>query len=167
MASTVSSSTMIIEVKEKITLNGNKYDNIVEKRINGISQIDKRIVTIPANQDSTIATFKTAVGGTNQDGAVDLQDVKYIRLTNLDDTNSVSVAIQIDTTEDDTANSTAEMSFIFDLDAGMSWIFGEPHDSVFAKDDDATYVTTKHDIESIMVDSGSNAVDVEFLIAST
>tara|TARA_R110002110_G_scaffold45941_2_gene139427 strand:- start:515 stop:1015 length:501 start_codon:yes stop_codon:yes gene_type:complete len=164
----VNSATLITKISEKITLNGNKYDNIIEKRITGISQIDKRIVTIPAGQDSTIASFKFKVGGTGQDGAVDLQDVKYIRLTNLDDTNSVSISIQIDTTESDAAGSTADMAFIFDLDAGMSWVFGEPHDSVFAKDDDATYVETRHDIESIMIDSGAdNAVDVEFLIASS
>jgi len=163
----VNSATLITKISEKITLNGNKYNNVVEKRINGISQIDKRIVTVPAGQDSTIASFKWKVGGTAQDGADDLQDVKYIRLTNLDDTNSVSVNIQIDTTEDDAAGSDAEMAFIFDLDAGMSWVFGEPHDSVFAKDDNATYSTTRHDIESIMIDSGDNDVDVEFLIASS
>jgi len=55
----VNSSTLITKISEKITLNGNKYDNVVEKRISGISDIFKRIVTCPADVDTTI--FRSGV----------------------------------------------------------------------------------------------------------
>ena len=57
----VNSATLITQITEKITLNGNKYDNVVEKRISGISDIFKRIVTCPANSETTVAMFHSSV----------------------------------------------------------------------------------------------------------
>ena len=171
----VSSATLITKISEKITLNGNKYDNIVEKRISGISDIFKRIVTIPADSDLTDAdTGKTTIVSFSSttaisDGALDIQNVKYIRLTNLDDTNTIGVSLQIDIDEDDSAVDGDDDSHEFNLEAGMSWIFGSPHDSVIVDDDDPniTELSVRRDLQSIMIDPASNAVDVEILIASS
>ena len=44
---------------------------------------------------------------------------------------------------------------------------GTPHDSVAAYTTDSSVQTVLHDLESILVDPGSNAVDVEIFVAST
>ena len=115
----INSSTLITQVTEKITLNGNKYNNVVEKRISGISDIFKRIVTCPANSETTVAMFHSSVA----DGTLsplDIDNVKYIRVTNLDDTNSVNLNLQIDVTESGSGASAANETATILLEAGHS-----------------------------------------------
>jgi len=107
-----------------------------------------------------VAVFQA---GTNtQDGALDLQDVKYLRVTNLDASNSVNLSLQISTAE----NGTADSSCTVLLEAGKSFIMGAVHDGIAVDDDAATIVTTLTDLESIIVDPSSNDVTVEVFIAS-
>ena len=161
----VNSSTLITKISEKITLNGNKYDNVVEKRISGISDIFKRIVTCPANVDTTI--FRSGVSVDVTDSSVDVQDVKYIRVTNLDDTNSVNLNLQIDVTESGSGASAANETATILLEAGHSFLMGTSHDSVAAYDTDSSVQTTLHDLESILIDPSANAIDIEILVASS
>ena len=161
----VNSSTLITKISEKITLNGNKYDNVVEKRISGISDIFKRIVTCPANVDTTI--FRSGVSVDVTDSSVDVQDVKYIRVTNLDDTNSVNLNLQIDVTESGSGASAANETATILLEAGHRFLMGTSHDSVAAYDTDSSVQTTLHDLESILIDPSANAIDIEILVASS
>jgi hypothetical protein len=166
----INSSTLITQITEKITLNGNKYNNVVEKRITGISDVFKRIVSIDADDDATIAVFKSTVsiaGGTADtggDGALKKSSVKYIRITNLDDTNSVNISLQLDSGED---NSAADLSVTHLLEAGKSFIMGAADEAVHADDDAGAIVTALTDLESIIADPGSNAGTVEIFIASS
>ena len=159
------SATLITKISEKITLNGNKYDNVVEKRISGISDIFKRIATCPANVDTTI--FRSGVSVDVTDSSVDVQDVKYIRVTNLDDTNSVNLNLQIDVTESGSGASAANETATILLEAGHSFLMGTSHDSVAAYDTDSSVQTTLHDLESILIDPSANAIDMEILVASS
>ena len=109
-----------------------------------------------------LISFKDTVGGA--DGAMDIQNVKYIRVTNLDSSNAVNLSLQIDTSENDT---TAADSATVLLEAGKSFILGTPHDSVAVDDDDSAIVTTLNDLESILVDSSTHAVRMEILVASS
>ena len=161
----VNSATLITKISEKITLNGNKYDNVVEKRISGISDIFKRIVTCPANVDTTI--FRSSVSVDVTDSSLDVQDVKYIRVTNLDDTNSVNLNLQIDVTESGSGASAANETATILLEAGHSFLMGTSHDSVAAYDTDSSVQTTLHDLESILIDPSANAIDIEILVASS
>ena len=159
----VNSATLITKISEKITLNGNKYNNVVEKRISGISDIFKRIVTCPANSETTVAMFHSSVA----DGTLsplDIDDVKYIRFTNLDDTNSITLSLQSDVGEDDSA---ADESASILVEAGKSFIMGVPNDGIGISDADASLVTDLVDLESLVVFTGGSAVDVEIFIASS
>ena len=159
----VNSATLITKISEKITLNGNKYNNVVEKRISGISDIFKRIVTCPANSETTVAMFHSSVA----DGTLsplDIDDVKYIRFTNLDDTNSITLSLQSDVGEDDSA---ADESASLLVEAGKSFIMGVPNDGIGISDANASLVTDLVDLESLVVQPGSNAINVEIFIAST
>jgi len=153
-------ATLKVKIQEDIILDNQDYGSKRVLEIGSIDEISKRIVTVPANGDTVVASFKSATSVA--DGAFDIQDVKYIRLTNLDSSNSVNLNLMIDDDEDDAAHSESARIV---LEAGKSFIMGSPHDSVavFA----STVVDTNlYDLESIMIDSGTNAVNVEVIIAS-
>jgi len=163
MASTITAATMTVSLTENITLKGKNQGATTSFSIASINEIFKRIVTCPASQDTTIALFQSAVSDNIESLGLDTQDVKYIRVTNLDDTNSVNLSLQIDAGEDDSA---ADESATILLAAGQSFVMGTSHDSVAVSDANATIETTLHDLESILIDPNGNAVDIEVFVAS-
>ena len=78
-------ATLTTTIKEELTLNGIERGSTNILSITSVNEVFQRMVTCPANQDTTIASFKAAVN--TSDGSLDLDDVKYIRVTNLDSTN--------------------------------------------------------------------------------
>ena len=133
-----------------------------QKTISDITAFSKRIVSIAADDDATVLVFKSTTA--SADGALDLQNVKYIRITNLDSTNSVNMSLQIDSDED---NSAANESCTILLEAGMTFMMGTPDEGIHVNDDAATIITALTDLESIIIDPGSNTGSVEVFTAST
>ena len=162
MASTVTAATLTVTVSESVTLNGQDLGATNEKTIASINEIYKRIVTCPANSETTLAHFHSSVA----DGTLaplDIEDVKYIRVTNLDDTTSITLSLQSDVGEDDSA---ADESASLLIEAGRSFIMGSPNDGIGISDANANLVTDLVDLESLVVFTGSSAIDVEVFIAS-
>tara|TARA_R100000805_G_C3540317_1_gene55635 strand:+ start:84 stop:563 length:480 start_codon:yes stop_codon:yes gene_type:complete len=149
---------------ESITLNGQDFGNTNVFSISGINNVYKRIVTCPANVDTTI--LRTGVTVDVTDSSMDVQNVKYIRVTNLDASNSVNLNLQIDITESDSGASAANETATILLAAGQSFVMGTSHDSVAAHDTDASVQTTLHDLESILIDPSANEVKLEVIAAS-
>ena len=164
MASTVTADKLVVKLSESIILNGQRYGGSNILVVNSINEVYKRIVTCPANVDTTV--FRSGVTVDVTDSSMDVQDVKYIRLTNLDDTEPINVNLQIDVTESGSGASSANETATILLAAGHSFVMGTPHDSVAAYTTDSSVQTVLHDLESILVDPGSNAVDVEIFVAS-
>ena len=160
MATTITAATMTVSITESISLNGSAQGAVNSFTVDSINEVFKRIVTCPASQDTTVATFQTATN--TADNAIDLEDVRYIRLTNLDDTNSVNLSLQVAGGEDGSAN----MSTTLLIEAGKSFVMGSPHDGIALSDANATIVTALTDLESLLVDPSGNAVDVEVFVAS-
>ena len=154
MATTLVNATLKVTVKEEITLNGSRQDSENVVNISDINEIYKRIVTCTANQSTAIATFANDVYETV--GAIDIEDSKYIRVTNLDGDNSVELAVV-------TVGTTYQVK----LDAGHSHILGSADDAMLAEADTTPSFGTMADIKSLQINPGSNAVDVEIFVAST
>ena len=152
---------LVVNISEEVTLNGKVRGSENSLEISSVTQVLHRIVTCPANQDTTVANFHAAAN--TSDNALDVEDAKYIRVTNLDASNSINLSLQIDAAEDDSA--AAESATIL-VAAGRSFIMGTPSDGLAVSDANATIVTTLHNLESILVDPGSNAISVEVFIAS-
>ena len=157
-------ATLTVTHKESITLNGQEFGGTNLFSIGSINNIYKRIVTCPANVDTTI--LRTGVTVDVTDSSMDVQDVKYIRLTNLDADNSVNVNLQIDVTESGSGASAVNETATILLEAGHSFVMGTSHDSIAAYDADGSAQTTLHDLESILIDPSANAVDIEIFVAS-
>ena len=150
---------------ESITLNGQDFGNTNVFSISGINNIYKRIVTCPANVDTTI--LRTGVTVDVTDSSMDVQNVKYIRVTNLDSSNSVNLNLQIDVTESGSGASAVNETATILLAAGESFVMGTSHDSVAVYDADGSVQTTLHDLESILIDPSANEVKLEVIAVST
>ena len=85
---------LTVTISEDVLLNGSTRGSTNTLTITGIEQVMERIVTIPNDQDTTVLLTKATVA--MSDGAIDIHDTKYIRITNLDSTNSVKLSLQID-----------------------------------------------------------------------
>ena len=160
MASTITAATLTVTLTEEITLNGYDQGSKNTLEIGSIKEVYKRIVRCVDDTDCTIATFQTATS--TSDGAIDLENVRYIRVTNLDDTNPMNLSLQIAGGEGGTAN----MSSSFLVKAGESCMLGTVHDGIATDDDAAGIVTALNDLESLLVDPLSEDIDVEVFVAS-
>ena len=158
-------ATLNVTHTETITLNNQEFGGTNSFSVTGINNIYKRIVTCPANVDTTI--LRTGVTVDVTDSSMDVQNVKYIRVTNLDSSNSVNVNLQIDVTESGSGASAANETATILLAAGESFVMGTPHDSIAVYDADASVQTTLHDLESILIDPSANEVKLEIIAAST
>ena len=156
-----------VTIREELTLNG--YDQGAKNTltISDVDEVFKRIVTCPANNETTIARFRSSVGNASGtatfDSALDVQDVKYIRITNLDSSNSLTLSLQVEVGEDDSGADTSASVLV---EAGKSFVMGTPHDGISLSDANANLVTDLVDLDSLVVQPGSNSVNVEVYVAS-
>ena len=153
-------ANLTVTLTESVTLNGSVRGSTNQLTITGIEHVMERIVTTPASAVTTVLLTKATVG--SSDSAIDIQDTKYIRITNLDSTNSVTLSLQID---DDNNDSAADHSCSILLEAGKTFMLGTPHEAIRVSDSSATILSPNRDLESIMVDSVSNAVKLEVFVA--
>ena len=151
---------LTVTITESVTLNGVDQGATTSLTVASVVETFKRIVACPTGVDTTVATFRST--SAVADGALDVEDVRYIRVTNLDGTNPVNLSLQIDAGEDDSA---ADESCTILLEAGKSFMMGIPSDGIAVADNAATIVTALHNLESILVDPLSNEVAVEVFIA--
>ena len=152
---------LTVTLTESVTLNGSARGSTNTLTISGVDDIFHRIITVPAGTSNlTLVSFTNEM--TDRDGALDRDLVKYIRVTNLDASNPVNLSLQVSVDEDGAADASATLF----VDAGRSFIMGATHDGIVVDDDAAAIVTSLTDLESILIDPGSNAVSVEVFIAS-
>ena len=156
-----------VKIQEDIILDNQDYGSKRTLEISSIDEVYKRIVTCPANAETTVVHFKQVVGAaggaTKFDGALDIQDVRYVRVTNLDSSNSLTLSLQAEVGEDD---SGADVSASVLLEAGKSFMMGSGHDGVGVSDANANLVTDLVDLDSLVVQPGGNAISVEVFVAS-
>ena len=158
-------ASLNVTITEDLTLNGADRGSTNTLSVATVTQVYHRIVTCPASQDTTVATFaSTADDSTGAAGSIDVGDVKYIRLTNLDSTHPINLSLQVGTTDggDGAANESATIL----IAAGRSFVMGATTDAVAVNDTNATIDTSMHELESLLVDPAGNAITVEIFIAS-
>ena len=69
-----------VEIRESIKLNDNSFDSYNSQILRDITDVSKRIVTVPITEQELVATSTTIGSGTFVTG-----DVRYVRITNLSD----------------------------------------------------------------------------------
>ena len=78
-------------ITESVVLNGALRGNTNSVTTTGINNVFERIVTCIHSQTTTVAVFDTAPY--SSPGAIDRDNAKYIRVTNLDATNEIELAV--------------------------------------------------------------------------
>ena len=100
MPTTINTSDLTIITRELITLGGNQYDSKHTKIIPNIKEVTKRIITAPTASIGTTDTKEgievLSITPTLLTGPYKEADVRYIRITNLDDTNFVTLQFHND-----------------------------------------------------------------------
>ena len=162
MGSTITAATMTVKLTATINLNGQNQGSSNTFTVPSVNEIYKRIVTCPANSETTVAVFHSSTADAAL-APLDIDDVRYIRVTNKDASVAVTISLQSDVGEDD---SSADESASVLLDGGHSFLMGKPNDGIGISDANASLVTDLVDLESIVVFTGGAAVDVEVFVAS-
>ena len=108
MASTITAATMTVTVTESINLNGQNQGATNTLSLASIAEVSKRIVNVPASEVEIVAMSTAVAAGTFVESTV-----KYIRITNLDDTNHVVL----------TFKSEGNHEFAVKLDKGQTFIY--------------------------------------------
>mgnify|MGYP003653816236 CR=1 FL=1 len=152
-------ANLVVTLTEAVTLNGSTRGSTNTLTIAGIDDVYHRIVTCPASVDTTIATFEAAAN--TADGGLSLEQSKYIRVTNMDSTHPINLSLQVSNDED----GAADFSSTILVEAGKSFLMGTPHDGIQVSDANATIITALVDLESILVDPGNQAIQVEVFVA--
>ena len=155
MTSTVTAATLTVKITETITLNGSDQGATNTMTIASVNEVMKRIVTCVNGQTTTVLTFNSNAYGAA--GALDTEDAKYIRLTNLDNTESVEIAVV-----------TGATLYQVTLRAGESHVLGSPSVCMLAAASTSPTFGTMADLASIQVrPTGAATVDIEVFVAST
>ena len=153
-------ATLTVTHKENLTLHGSEEGKTNTQSITGINDVYKRVVTCTNDVDTTLAVFKATVN--TADSAIDIENVRYLRVTNLDSADPVHLSLQVDA-----ATDGADQQATIHLAAGQSFIMGKT-DLGIAAAGDAVLDTTLVDLESIIAQpTGADTLQVEVFIAST
>ena len=158
MATTLTAATLTVTVSENITLNGSGQGATNTKTFASIAEVTKRILTI-TTAESTIATFSAAVASAGHYVAA---DVRYIRFTNLDDTNFITLTFRNQDNDEAAIKLDAGQSFIWNADnsGGMVDVLNATQDADAASD------TALGDLTNIQADANTGSCDLEMFIAS-
>ena len=159
MASTLTAATLTVTLTEAISLNG--YDQGAKNTvtIDNIAEVSKRILTITTNE-ATIATMSGAVASA---GHFNDSFVKYMRFTNLDDTNFLTLTFTNTDNDEVAIKLDAGNSFMWfaDNSGGMVDVFNATQNADSASD------TALGSITTIQADANTGNCDLEMLVAST
>jgi len=149
MATTLTAATLTVSVTEEITLNGTAYDQTVTETFASVAKFDKRIISIPASTSSTLYTFASSPANLQFDS----DELKYLRITNLDDTSQVILT----TSGASTAGAQA-------INPGGSYtLMGNGVNGAASK----AAITSVVVLDTIFIRNGSGAaIDIEIVIAT-
>tara|TARA_Y100000114_G_C11721588_1_gene308762 strand:+ start:722 stop:1177 length:456 start_codon:yes stop_codon:yes gene_type:complete len=149
MATTVSTATLKINIDEEITLNGVVYDKTTTQEIGGVSQYFSRVYSLKASTTHTVVEFASDPTGNK----FDTEDFKYMRITNLDDTNAINL----------TFAEESNVGCGFQLDAGESFIVSAL--VVDSNTSGSAITSLGHSITDLFIRTGAEETDVEIVVA--
>jgi hypothetical protein len=156
-----------VTIQESIVLpNGNREQLSNTKIIPGINQVLRRTDTIATTfSESGIEILKFVNSEEQQTaGSFVKSDVKYIRITNLDQTNYGLIYLV----------NTNEESVIFKLEAGKSLMFGDAEFNAPSNADyvvegvwDPTYYSGFVYFDTVKAKAVSASIQIEYFVASS
>ena len=151
MATTVTAADLTVTITETISLNGVQYGNTINKTFSTQGQVDQRIMSIEAVEIGTmtdIFSFTTVDG----QGTGVAADYAYFRITNLDDTNFVTLQVTAAATND---------TYWIKLKAGESFMLMD--NEMDAIDASTTFVAFS-DVTKVSANANTASCDIEYTV---
>lgn len=148
MATTLSTTNLTVTITEQLTSNGQTFNFSNQLVLANIKPFDPRVMTIPLTE-VTVMAFGSAVAA----GTFVAADVKYIRITNKDDTNFIRVRV----------TKTSGQTFDVRIDAGKSFIMGNTKESA---NTGGTAFSAFVDCDNISAQADTAVVDIEYFVGS-
>ena len=153
---TFAASTLTVTLKESLTLDGRDYGGNQSYSFSSIGNVTRRIETVTTTE-ATIITFSTAMGP----GQYIPGQVKYLRFSNLDDTNHIVLTF---------ANENDDEAAI-KLDAGQSFVINGDNSGgmvdVLDAIDGTGLTLSLGDLKSVTADADTASCEMEIFIASS
>ena len=146
MASTVTAADLLVTITESYTLNNVSYGNTTTKTFSSKGQVDQRIMSA-ATTETSLFNFSTA----DSAGIGVAADYVYFRVTNLDDTNFVTLRL-----------FNGADSFWLKLAAGESLLLMNNEMDAITGSTFGAFA----DITSILGKANAAACDVEFMVVT-
>ena len=160
MTTTLTAATLTVKHIESISLNGQDQGATNTLTIASIAEVYKRIVNIPTSEVEVIS-MGAAIANIGPGKFVE-GDVKYIRFTNKDDTNHISLIFKNEDNDE----------FLVILDKGQSFIYngdlaGGVVNTFVAKDTSGVDPAAPADLTDVIALANTAACDLEIFVACT
>tara|TARA_R110000787_G_scaffold258989_2_gene364206 strand:- start:386 stop:838 length:453 start_codon:yes stop_codon:yes gene_type:complete len=149
MATTVTDANLTVTITDSVTLNGQSYGNTNTLTVASIDEVYNRVVEVPISAFTAIVQL-----GTTGQGSITAANAKYIRITNLDDTNYVNLKV------------FGTDAMVVKLEAGKSFILGGVSFDAIASADIAQGAVSHNAAFVISAEATVAACDVEVFVAS-
>ena len=155
MTTTITAADLTVTLTEAVMLNGYDQGSKNVQTISDVTEVNKRILVVTTTE-ATILTFGAAMAG----GTYVVGDVKYMRFTNLDDTNFIVLTFANENDDEAAIKVDAGNSFVVfgDNSGGMA-------DVMDAKD--SALSLSLGDMKSVTADADTASCDLEIFVAST
>jgi hypothetical protein len=149
-------ATMTVTLSESISVNNRDYGSTQSFTVASVANIDRRIVSV-STTEVTLMTFDTVMSA----GQSIPGKVKYIRFTNLDDTNFITLTFKNENNDECAIKLDAGNSFIWagDNSAGMVDVMNATESA------DANSDVALGDMKDIQADANTAACDLEIFVA--
>ena len=129
---------LVTTLSESVTLNGSVRGSVNSVTTTGISDVFERIVTCAHSQTTTIATF--AASPHTSAGAIDVDDVRYIRVTNLDSEGTIELAVV-----------TTASNYQIRMTPGTSHILARANEAALGEEDTSPSFGTMENLASLQI----------------
>lgn len=149
MASTVTPSTATITISEGLTLGGVDRGGSHTRTIENIAEADRRVMTVDSSNEIDLIELNSD----NGQGKFVRSSIRYIRITNLDNTNFIRVRFK---------NSGAETADV-KVDAGATFMLSSG--SMDANTSGSAF-SAFVDVDNISAQADTADVDIEYVVLS-
>ena len=149
MASTVTPATATVQIVESLTLGGVDRGGTHTRTIDNVAEADRRVMTVDSANEVELIELNTAPGK----GKFNRASIRYIRITNLDNTNHLRVRFKKSGAE------TADVK----VDAGATFMIST---GSMDANTSASAFSAFVDIDEIAAQADTADVDIEFVVLS-
>jgi|TARA_R100000995_G_scaffold18009_1_gene7300 hypothetical protein len=143
---------LVTTISESVTLNGAVRGSTNSVTTSNITDVMERIVTCAHTNTTTIAIFNSTSHGAA--GALDLENCKYIRVTNLSVTEHMDLAVVTENT-----------NYQVVITAGNSHILCQADTAAIGEEDTTPAFGTLEDVTSLQIrPRGTEDIQVELFV---